>query len=284
MPRRQEIATKQDKDLPAIVVDDAMLARLEEDELLGSEEMTQEDIALPFLVILQPLSPQVQEGEAKYIEGAKAGMLYNTVTQELFDVRDGVGQPIDVVVSLFRPTFIEWVPRTSGGGFVAQYTRAEGTRLSKECSMDAINRPTIRPNGNQLIDTNEYFLLQLKPDGEHIPAMIAMSSASMTPSKKWNARIKLFTSLLELPDKSKVRKKIPQVYQIWPLSTFLDSNDKGTWWNWKVGDGRTYIQDPELKESLYVEARQFHDAITAGDVKIDHSQEEVAREAVVEEF
>ena len=50
----------------------------------GFENMTQEDMALPFVRILGQLSPQVTEGDAKYIEGAKPGMIYNTVTGECF--------------------------------------------------------------------------------------------------------------------------------------------------------------------------------------------------------
>ena len=49
----------------------------------GFENMTQEDIALPFVRILGQLSPQVTEGDAKYIDGAKPGMIYNTVTNEV---------------------------------------------------------------------------------------------------------------------------------------------------------------------------------------------------------
>ena len=47
--------------------------------------MTQDDLALPFVRILGQLSPQVTMGDAKYIESAKPGMIYNTVTSELYD-------------------------------------------------------------------------------------------------------------------------------------------------------------------------------------------------------
>ena len=57
----------------------------EADANAGSQNMTQEDLALPFVRILGQLSPQVTDGDAKYIEGAKPGMIYNTVTSELFD-------------------------------------------------------------------------------------------------------------------------------------------------------------------------------------------------------
>ena len=56
----------------------------------GWENTGTEDFTIPFLAILQSMSPQVQETEAEFIEGAKAGMLINTATQELYDGKEGV--------------------------------------------------------------------------------------------------------------------------------------------------------------------------------------------------
>ena len=64
---------------------DTSLALFGDDVSKGFENMTQEDMALPFVRILGQLSPQVTDGDAKYIEGAKPGMIYNTVTSELYD-------------------------------------------------------------------------------------------------------------------------------------------------------------------------------------------------------
>ena len=61
------------------------LALFGDDAAKGFENMTQDDMALPFVRILGQLSPQVTDGDAKYIEGAKPGMIYNTVTSELYD-------------------------------------------------------------------------------------------------------------------------------------------------------------------------------------------------------
>ena len=55
------------------------------DDAKGFDNMTQDDLALPFVRILGQLSPQVTAGDSKYIESAKPGMIYNTVTSELYD-------------------------------------------------------------------------------------------------------------------------------------------------------------------------------------------------------
>jgi hypothetical protein len=60
------------------------------DDSKGFDNMTQDDLALPFVRILGQLSPQVTQGDAKYIESAKPGMIYNTVTSELFDGKVGI--------------------------------------------------------------------------------------------------------------------------------------------------------------------------------------------------
>ena len=66
------------------------LALFGDDASKGFENMTQQDLALPFVRILGQLSPQVTQGDAKYIEGARPGMIYNTVTNDLFDGKKGI--------------------------------------------------------------------------------------------------------------------------------------------------------------------------------------------------
>ena len=51
----------------------------------GMETIGADDMQIPFLRILQPLSPEVQKGDAKFIKGASAGDLFNPVTQQVWD-------------------------------------------------------------------------------------------------------------------------------------------------------------------------------------------------------
>ncbi len=57
----------------------------EADANAGSQNMTQEDLALPFLKVLGQLSPEVNKQNAKFINGAEPGMIVNSVTKELYD-------------------------------------------------------------------------------------------------------------------------------------------------------------------------------------------------------
>ena len=57
----------------------------EADANQGAQNISQEDLALPFLKILGQLSPEVNKRDGKYVEGAEPGKIINTVTNELFD-------------------------------------------------------------------------------------------------------------------------------------------------------------------------------------------------------
>ena len=48
----------------------------------GFSDVTTEDLAIPFLRILESMSPQVNERDGAYVKNAKAGMIYNNVLNE----------------------------------------------------------------------------------------------------------------------------------------------------------------------------------------------------------
>ena len=51
------------------------------DSGMGLENIDKSDLALPFLKLLQSGSDETKKKHAKYVEGAEAGMFYNTVTK-----------------------------------------------------------------------------------------------------------------------------------------------------------------------------------------------------------
>ena len=73
----------------------------------GSQNMTQEDLALPFLKVLGQLSPEVNKRDGKYVEGAEPGMILNTVTNEIFDGSKG----INVLPVFYERKYVEWADR-----------------------------------------------------------------------------------------------------------------------------------------------------------------------------
>ena len=76
----------------------------------GFENVDSKSLALPFLKVLGQLSPQVTQGDSQFISEAKAGMIYNTVTDELYDGAKG----ITVIPCYYKLEYIEWRDREKG--------------------------------------------------------------------------------------------------------------------------------------------------------------------------
>ena len=101
----KEIVVKEDQ-LPVDLLDE-ITASAGEGTTFDSSEMQ-----IPFIRIIQALSPQVQKKDPAFIAGADQGDAFNTVTNEHWNGDDGL-----IVVPCYQETkFLEFVPRDSGGG------------------------------------------------------------------------------------------------------------------------------------------------------------------------
>src|SRR4051812_10928480 len=95
--------------LPAFMQED-----LEKMQGAGVSDRSQ-DFALPFLAIAQSNSPQLKKQQPdKYIEGLEAGDIFNTATRQFWRSNEGIA----VVPVWFEKSWVEWVLRDDGGGYV----------------------------------------------------------------------------------------------------------------------------------------------------------------------
>ena len=145
----------------------------------GLENITSEDITIPRLSIIQANSPQRKKKDEKYIENADEGDIFNTVTSQVYK------EPLTVIPCAYRKTYVEWIPREKGGGFVAAYD----IRPS-DTTTDPATRKSFLKNGNQLVDTAEHFVL-VKKDKSFEPAVLTMTSSNLSVSRKWNTLLKM---------------------------------------------------------------------------------------------
>ena len=131
----------------------------EADAQVGFENMDQSDLALPFIRILGQLSPQVNKRDAKYVQGAEAGMIYNSVTNQLYDGEKG----INVIPCYYKREYVEWQDRGEGAGAPVAVHSASSSIIS-ETTRDSINKDRLK-NGNYLENTASYFVVITKDDG-----------------------------------------------------------------------------------------------------------------------
>jgi len=238
------------------VIDKDFESELAQDSGKGFEEATRDAFAIPFLSILQDLSPQVKKKMAGYIEGARPGQFYQSVSQAIHD-------SVRVIPCHFSQVYIEWVPRNKQGtnsknSFVAVYDAVEGSIKAKAATRDGGS--LILPNGNVLQDTREHYVLQVLDDGSTQPALIALKSSGIKVSRRWMSQMQ--TAVIEIGGRI-----IPAPMFAWSykLGTEEEANDQGSWYQWTVS-GRERVTDIEL----YRRAKLFGASMSQGKVKVNY--------------
>lgn len=208
----------------------------------GFEHAGKGDYSLPFIGVLQKMSPQLEKGHAKYIKGSEAGQFINTVTNELYDGDAGITViPVD-----FRKVFLEWVPRNEGGGLVAEHpTREEADSKKQENTVIA--------------DTANHYVLMKTAMGWE-PVLISCTSTKLKFSRNWMsqmARVRIGNSAA------------PMFARKYVLKTVTQSNQKGSFHNIKAepieGD-EGWVSNDELDA-----AERFYQQIRSGKKGADYS-------------
>jgi hypothetical protein len=217
--------------------------------------MTQEDLALPFLKVLGQLSPECNKRDAKHVEGAEPGMIINTVTGEVYDGVKG----IDVVPVHYKRQHIEWQDRGESQGAPVKIYDA-GDDLPST-TRDKFNKDRLS-NGNYLENTASHFVVIL--GSSPTTALISMKATQLKVSRKWNSM------MMGLKMQGKNGMFTPPTYShIYKLKTVQQSNDKGTWFGWDVARVGP-ISDP----GIYKIAKDFGANVSKGDVKVKHGEQE----------
>ena len=151
MPQEaRDITTKKQASVPSTSL-------FEADAKLGLENMDQDDLALPFLKLLQNSSDETKKKHASYVDGAEPGMFYNTVTKKLYDGAKG----IEVIPCFYKLTFPEWAPFERREGRPASPDR--GPEILSQTKKDASGKDVLQ-NGNIIIKTANHFVI-IQTDG-----------------------------------------------------------------------------------------------------------------------
>jgi hypothetical protein len=231
----------------------ALTSMFEEDALSGFEGMNQDDFALPFLRLLTNTSPEVGE-----VDGAMPGMIYNTVTGELYDGKKG----IEVIPVAYVRQYIEWAPRGSGSGAPVAMYPATSDVLSRTHREPGDNKDYL-DNGNYVENTANHYVMVVNSEGTPEPALITMKSTQLKKSRKWNSMMQS----VKVAGKNGLFTP-PMYSQMYRLTTVPESNDKGKWFGWEVER-----IGPVEDAGIYQAAKAFATSVNAGEVKVKHQDE-----------
>jgi hypothetical protein len=242
------------KETALAVIDNSIF---EQDAHDGMNNISAEDVALPFLKVLSQLSPELES-----VEGAKAGMIYNTVTGEVFDGTKG----ILVVPCHYERKYIEWTPRGQGSGAPVAVHPATSDIMSKTFRKQGESKDYLE-NGNYIENSAQHYVIVLDDAGNSNPALIVMKATQLKKSRKWNSM------MMTLKMQGKNGPFTPPSYShVYRLTTSKESNDKGTWYGWEVER-----VGPVEDATVYATAKGFALSVAQGEVNVKHDQDEGAK-------
>lgn len=235
----------------------------------GFENQTSDDYAIPFIGILQALSPQVAENAA-----LRQGMLINTVTGEIFAGDVGVA----FVPATTQHLYVEWKPRDQGGGFVAVHN--PGSDVVKASMANATERgasygdfkmPPYAKESNELIETFYVYGVAIDADGNAIESVLAFTSMKIKKYKGWQTKAKT----IQIPLADGRRIPAPLFAHRYRLKSVQEKNPKGSFYNWDITfDGPDALSCRLLpSDSIFQQAVAIKKMIEAGTARAAHESQ-----------
>ena len=244
------------------------------DAMTGAE-FGRDDIAIPFIRVLQEESPQVKKRDPKYIEDAEAGMIFNTVTGRLYRESTNLEtrQPdakfpgVIIIPVAYTPSFVEWKP--DRGGFVADHG-ANADILKKTRKGGKDNKEDVLQNGNTIARSGLYYVFIFdEVTGNVTEAAFALGGTGLTVSRKWNSNIK------EVRFKDDKGSFCPAMYAMsYRVATFWDTDHTaGDFFNYRISSYKKTEELGPFGKQIVRAAAKFKKLIEDGGVKTAKDEE-----------
>mgnify|MGYP003141751473 FL=1 len=209
--------------------------------------------------MLGQLSPQVTQGDSQFIPEARAGMIYNTVTDELYDGAKG----ITVVPCYYKLEYIEWKDRDKGAVAPVNVYSSDSDIMSKTTRGD--DGKDRLENGNYIEETASHYVLIVEPD-KTSTALLTMKSTQRKKSKKWNS---MMMSLRQKRKSGAGFFKPAPFTQKYSLKTVLEKNNLGSWFGWEI-EHLGGVDSEEVMKAAF----DFYESCKKGAVRVNHNKEE----------
>lgn len=194
-----------------------------------------EDASMPFLRLLQALSPEATEGHEKQLEGARPSMFLQTVSKELFDTKKG---RLIVIPVFTKKTAIEWKLRENGGGFVREWPWNKEV-LDTHTVYEKKRGNVILPSGaeqgltpgNQLQETATIYLFIYNESTQQVEeAVFPLTGTALGSWREFNSLVRGKHARRVNPS-TQEEVVMPFYFQSYELSVALKKNDQGSWFS-----------------------------------------------------
>ena len=181
--------------------------------------------------------------------------MYNTVTGEAYDGEKG----ISIVPCAYNKKYIEWIPREKGGGLV---NASHDISVLSKCTRDPETRRYYTPEGNEIVETAQFFVLVVK-DGTAQQAVLAFTSTQLGVARKWLTMLRM----ARVQNARGESVEAPMFAYTYNLSSITQSNDKGSWNAYSIN------QEGATDMSIAMMAKEFMGAARSGDVDVKQEQQ-----------
>ena len=261
MSNKKAVAEKEAEEASTAL---ANVAMFEEDAGEGVA-MGKEDVQLPRLKILQ--GNKVGEGQQS-MPGIADGDFYNDATLDFFKGSEG----IKVIPCVYQRRFLRWPAQRGSAPPIAEYL-PEGpmpTTLRDGNNKDIITHEIDGEkcdNGEYLEETHNHYVLLLLENGMTQMACHSMKKTGLKPSRAWNSLVG--SRVAEGKNGPFTPARYSHVYK---LETFVREKDGNRWAQVNVTLDSSLIEDNRV--DLYKKAKDFANAVTAGEVSVKHEGEE----------
>ena len=219
----------------------------EADSGMGLENIDKGDLALPFLKLLQSGSYETKKKHAKYVEGAEAGMFYNTVTKKLYSGEKGM----NVIPCFYKMTYPEWAP----------FDKSEGRPVHSDRGPEVMAQTTksgtkdVLANGNEIIKTANHFVIILGDRPEK--ALMSLKTTQLKTSRGWNSLMDNEMIISKTSGKSIPAPAFSRVYKI----NSVENTGNFTWHGMTVN-----LVKPVENAEIYSMAKDFNLALHKSNV------------------
>lgn len=247
----------------------------DEYEGAGFENVTVDDMSMPWILVLDGKSPQCAPPQNGGVKGARAGMLCNKVTNQLFDGEEGVGfLPVST-----NTAYVEFYPKEedgSGGGFVGvrspddpivQKLRVEQGKFGKLNWQDPDGNPT------EIIETKSVLGFTVTDWNDPSTARRAVVAFKSTAIRAFNDFVSASGEIRYKNSRGEYGKPY-----MWSHKYRLRSRykTKGTY-NWYVHD--LQIEDPDTikvylskMNPFFKLGEELYKSIRSGAVRVEHEK------------
>lgn len=240
----------------------------------GMEETDRDCFLIPQIKLLQKMSPQVDEDNAKYVPGAKPGLFLLTTTGDMWESeKDG----ILVIPAYFQRRFLEFIPQEgSSDKFNGIHLPTDRLVVDALHTRDKKGRFWLE-TGNYLQDTRIHYVILLHRVIP-MPAVVTLKSSQIPKSKGWitamNKPLLISGDPEKDPESCRYDLKPACEFRIYRLTSRPEANSEHTWKGYRIVEERVVTEaDIQAVEM----ARHFRKQIRGGETTVDYDEDDTSQ-------